>query len=128
MLFRSPSFILQTQERSLYPKLLHLLRPYSSIKSATLLGWHAEGPFIQFAKRGAHAPQFLLSAPNGLKSFDEIYGAENLAVTEDWLMAGEGQDGSVGVRVITAAPEVEGVGNSIEELTRRGIVFSIGHR
>ena len=43
-------------------------------------------------------------------------------------MAGEGQDGSVGVRVITAAPEVEGVGNSIEELTRRGIVFSIGHR
>ncbi|KAM5545115.1 hypothetical protein V8D89_001226 [Ganoderma adspersum] len=116
-----------TQERSLYPKLLHLLRPYSSIKSATLLGWHAEGPFIQFAKRGAHAPQFLLSAPNGLKSFDEIYGAENLAVTEDWLMAGEDQDGSVGVRVITAAPEVEGVGNSIEELTRRGIVFSIGH-
>lgn len=43
-------------------------------------------------------------------------------------MAGEGHDDSVGVRVITAAPEVEGVGSSIEELTRRGIVFSIGHR
>ena len=118
----------QTQERTLYPKILHLLRPYASPNSATLLGWHAEGPFIQFAKRGAHAPQFLLAAQDELKSFEEVYGAENLAVTEDWLMGGEGHDDAVGVRVITAAPEVDGVQNTIEELVRRGIVFSIGHR
>ena len=93
-----------------------------------MLGWHAEGPFIQFAKRGAHAPQFLLAAQDELKSFEEVYGAENLAVTEDWLMGGEGHDDAVGVRVITAAPEVDGVQNTIEELVRRGIVFSIGHR
>ena len=37
-------------------------------------------------------------------------------------------DEHVGVRVITAAPEVDGVMSSIEELTRRGVVFSIGHR
>lgn len=95
--------------------------------SATLLGWHAEGPFIQFAKRGAHEPQFLLSAKEEIKSFEEVYGANNLAVTEDWLMGGETHDESVGVRVITAAPEVDGVMASIEELVRRGVVFSIGH-
>ncbi|EJF57258.1 Metallo-dependent hydrolase [Dichomitus squalens LYAD-421 SS1] len=116
-----------TQERSLYPKILHLLRPYASANSATLLGWHAEGPFIQFAKRGAHAPQFLLAAQDEIRSFEDVYGAENLAVTEDWLMGGEGHDDTVGVRVITAAPEVDGVQSTIEELVRRGIVFSIGH-
>ncbi|KAI0764326.1 Metallo-dependent hydrolase [Trametes elegans] len=115
-----------TQERSLYPKLLHLLRPYSAPNSATLLGWHAEGPFIQFAKRGAHAPQFLVPAKEEIKSFEDVYGKENLAETEDWLMAGDGPD-SVGVRVITAAPEVDGVMATVPELVRRGIVFSIGH-
>ncbi|KAL1945205.1 hypothetical protein VTO73DRAFT_2056 [Trametes versicolor] len=115
-----------TQERSLYPKLLHLLRPYSAPGSATLLGWHAEGPFIQFAKRGAHAPQFLVPAKEEIKSFEDVYGAENLAETEDWLMAGDTED-ALGVRVITAAPEVDGVMSSVEELVRRGVVFSIGH-
>ncbi len=119
--------IAQTQERSLYPKLLHLLRPYSAPGSATLLGWHAEGPFIQFAKRGAHAPQFLVPAKEEIKSFEDVYGAENLAETEDWLMAGDTED-ALGVRVITAAPEVDGVMSSVEELVRRGVVFSIGHR
>ena len=108
----------QTQERTLYPKILHLLRPYASPNSATLLGWHAEGPFIQFAKRGAHEPQFLLAAKEDIKSFEEVYGADNLAVNEDWLMGDE----HVGVRVITAAPEVDGVMTSIDELTRRGVV------
>jgi N-acetylglucosamine-6-phosphate deacetylase len=123
--------ILQTQEKSLYPKLLSLLRPYSSPSSANILGWHAEGPYLQLAKRGAHAPPFLLTAPNGYKSFEQLYGAENLADAEDWLMnqgtsTGEGEE--IGVRIITAAPEVEGVMDSISELTKRGVVFSIGHR
>ncbi|KAI8978188.1 Metallo-dependent hydrolase [Trametes punicea] len=116
-----------TQERSLYPKILQLLRPYSAPNSATLLGWHAEGPFIQFAKRGAHAPQFLVPAKEELKSFEDVYGKENLADAEDWLMAGDASSDALGVRVITAAPEVDGVMASVEELARRGIVFSIGH-
>ncbi|KAL1672244.1 Metallo-dependent hydrolase [Schizophyllum commune] len=115
-----------TQEKTLYPKLLKLLRPYSSPNSATLLGWHAEGPFIQYAKRGAHAPSFLQPAPNGLESFKEVYGAENLADAEDWLMTGDHERG-LGVRVITAAPEVEGVMSTITPLSKSGVVFSIGH-
>ena len=118
----------QTQEKSLYPTLLELLRPYASPNSATMLGWHAEGPFIQMAKRGAHAPEFLLKADSGLATVEDVYGAENLAVQEDWLMACEDQSDSVGVRIITAAPEIEGVMPSIPELVKRGIVYSIGHR
>ena len=77
------------------------------------------------AKRGAHYPGFLISAKNNFASFEEVYGAANLADQEDWLMA-EGDD--VGVRIITAAPEIEGVMPSIPELVKRGIVYSIGHR
>ncbi|KAI0821138.1 Metallo-dependent hydrolase [Irpex lacteus] len=116
-----------TQEKSLYPTLLNLLRPYSSSTSATMLGWHAEGPFIQMAKRGAHAPQFLLKADEGFTSFEQVYGSENLAVQEDWLMACEPQSDSVGIRIITAAPEIAGVREAMEEATKRGVIFSIGH-
>jgi N-acetylglucosamine-6-phosphate deacetylase len=106
------------------------LRPYSPPSAANILGWHAEGPYLQLAKRGAHAPPFLLTAPEGYKSFEKLYGADNLAVAEDWLMNQgllNNEDG-VGVRMMTAAPEVEGVMESISELTKRGVVFSIGHR
>ncbi|KAG6828255.1 hypothetical protein H0H92_008643 [Tricholoma furcatifolium] len=114
-----------TQDKTLYPKLLSLLQPFSTPKSATLLGWHAEGPFINYAKRGAHSPPFLLPAPEGTKTFEDIYGEKNLADNEDWLMAIGSEN--AGVRMITAAPEVEGVMNAIGELSKRGIVFSIGH-
>ncbi|GAW00568.1 carbohydrate esterase family 9 protein [Lentinula edodes] len=113
-----------TQERSVYPKILRLLRPFATVTSATVLGWHAEGPFIDMAKRGAHAPSFLVSAPEGIKSFEELYGAENLADSEDWLMSTGSESG---VRIITAAPEVPGVMGTVEELTKRGVIFSIGH-
>ncbi|KZT03990.1 carbohydrate esterase family 9 protein [Laetiporus sulphureus 93-53] len=115
-----------TQERSLYPKILHLLRPFCLPHSATLLGWHAEGPFIQLAKRGAHAPQFLVPAHERFASFEAVYGAQNLADQEDWLMSEDGNAG-LGVRIITAAPEIDGVMPSIEEVVKRGVVFSIGH-
>jgi N-acetylglucosamine-6-phosphate deacetylase len=103
-----------------------LLKPFWTPTSATLLGFHAEGPFLNVIKRGAHASPFLLSAPQGTATFEDVYGAENLVDKEDWLMASEGQ--AVGVRMITAAPEIDGVMNAIIELTKRGVVFSIGHR
>lgn len=90
-----------------------------------MLGWHAEGPFLDYAKRGAHAPPFLLKAPEGFKSFETVYGAENLVDAEDWLMS-DGQ--TLGVRMITAAPEIDGVMQTLEILSKRGIVFSMGHR
>lgn len=36
--------------------------------------------------------------------------------------------GGVGVRMITVAPEIQGIMSSIPELSKRGIVVSIGHR
>ncbi|PSR77942.1 hypothetical protein PHLCEN_2v7642 [Hermanssonia centrifuga] len=117
----------QTQEKTLYPTLLNLLRPYTSSNSANMLGWHAEGPFIQMAKRGAHAPHFLLRADEGFESLEKVYGADNLAVQEDWLMACDGQPDSLGVRIVTAAPEIAGVRPAMEEAVKRGVVFSIGH-
>jgi N-acetylglucosamine-6-phosphate deacetylase len=105
--------------------LISLLRPRANPKGATLLGWHAEGPFIQVAKRGAHAPLLIRSSPKGFASFEEMYGAENLAFNEDWL---SDQDAPLGVRIITAAPEIAGVLDAVHELNQRGIVFSIGHR
>ncbi|KAJ6589876.1 carbohydrate esterase family 9 protein [Mycena vulgaris] len=113
-----------TQQKSLYPKILDLLRPFSTPTSASLLGWHAEGPFIDMAKRGAHAPPFLLSAPDGFQSFESAYGALNLVDSEDWLMSADGQ---CGVRIVTGAPEIKGVMGALNELSKRGIVFSIGH-
>jgi len=114
----------QTQEQSLYPRILSLLKPYSSSNSASLLGWHAEGPFLASAKRGAHAPPFLKDAPEGFASVEALYGPGNLAYKEDWLMGGS----EAGVRIITAAPEVQGIMESVAELNKRGVVFSIGHR
>ncbi|KAF8342708.1 Metallo-dependent hydrolase [Cantharellus anzutake] len=104
-----------TQKRALYPKLLPLLSQRSFPGAATLLGWHSEGPFLQLAKRGAHAEPLLATAPDGIRSFEDVYGAENLA------------KGVEGVRMITAAPELDGVMNSISELSERGVIFSIGH-
>ncbi|KAK2463119.1 hypothetical protein APHAL10511_004774 [Amanita phalloides] len=114
-----------TQDKPLYPKLLQLLRPFSTPTSATFLGWHAEGPFLNVAKRGAHAPPYLLSAPEGIKSFEDVYGVDNLVDIEDWNMSCKSQ--VRGVRIITAAPEIEGVMAAIPELAERGIVCAIGH-
>ncbi|KIJ66046.1 carbohydrate esterase family 9 protein [Hydnomerulius pinastri MD-312] len=116
-----------TQEKSLYPKLLHLLRPWSPPGAAHLLGWHAEGPFLQLAKRGAHSPPLIIPASEGYKSFESIYRPENLADAEDWLMQGDTDQGTVGVRMITAAPEVEGVMEAIAAASKKGICFNIGH-
>ncbi|KAH9955018.1 hypothetical protein BC827DRAFT_1142175 [Russula dissimulans] len=113
-----------SQEKSLYPILLSLLRPCANSNGATLLGWHAEGPFLQVAKRGAHAPLLIQSPSEGFASFEETYGVENLATKEDWLMdSGD----PLGVRIITAAPEIDGVLDAVRDLNQRGIVFSIGH-
>jgi hypothetical protein len=52
----------------------------------------------------------------GVASFESVYGGP--ALREDLP----------GVRMVTAAPELEGVIPAIGELTRRGVICSIGHR
>ncbi|KAF7976438.1 hypothetical protein HWV62_6869 [Athelia sp. TMB] len=116
-----------TQSAELYPTLLRLLRPHTYPTGAHLLGWHAEGPFLQPSKRGAHTPALLRAAPDGWDSIEAVYGAANLAEQEDWLMQNADGGAGVGVRVVTGAPELEGVGASVGELARRGVVFSLGH-
>ncbi|KAH7107077.1 Metallo-dependent hydrolase [Auriculariales sp. MPI-PUGE-AT-0066] len=108
-----------TQDRTLYPKLLSLLAPMHAPNGAELLGWHAEGPFLQDAKRGAHDANLLLEAPQGIKTLEEVYGPENLASGF--------ANGQPGIKCITAAPEIEGVLDSIPDLTERGVVYAIGH-
>jgi N-acetylglucosamine-6-phosphate deacetylase len=118
---RSP--LVQTQEASLYPRILPLLKPRTFAKGANLLGWHCEGPFLQPAKRGAHECSLILPAPEGVQSFENVYGADALADSEDWFP----DETIAGVRIITAAPEVPGVLPAVKELTARGVVLSIGH-
>lgn len=109
----------------MYPKILSFLRPFQTETSAAFLGWHAEGPFIEHSKRGVHADSFLLDAPDGMKTFEDVYGGDNLVHQEDWLM---GNEQVAAVRIITAAPETTGVMDAMKNLSRRGIIFSIGHR
>jgi len=104
-----------TQRRELYPKLLTLLSPRTPPQGAHLLGWHAEGPFLQPAKRGAHTQSLLLSAPKGIETLEDVYGSAALGKHVG------------GVRIITAAPELEGIIGSVAPLSERGVVFSIGH-
>jgi N-acetylglucosamine-6-phosphate deacetylase len=54
-----------------------------------------------------------------------MYGEKNLADQEDWLMSDVSD--TTGVRIITAAPEVLGVLIATRELSKRGVVYSIGH-
>lgn len=49
-----------------------------------------------------------------ISTFEQVYGAEGLD--------------QEGIKLITLAPDVEGVMDCVEELTRRGVTVSIGHR
>lgn len=80
------------------------------------------------SKRGAHSPPLIIPASEGFNTFESIYSPENLAEVEEWLAAVENDYNNVGVRIITAAPEVDGVMEAITELSKRGICFNIGHR
>jgi len=66
-----------------------------------------------------------LAAGDGIKTFEEVYGVDNLAHQEDWIM---GNEQTAAVRIITTAPEIPGVMDAIEKLQSRGITVSIGHR
>lgn len=72
------------------------------------LGIHLEGPWISGHALGAQ-PR------DGARPFDPREGA-------DLLDRGEGA-----VRMVTLAPELEGAGDLIDELGRRGIIAALGH-
>lgn len=117
----------QTQEKSLYPTLLELLSPRSAPLCANLLGWHAEGPFLQMAKRGAHDPNYIISSPEGVSSFEDVYGASSLSPKSSSMTSVSSEEKEYGVRIITLAPELPNVIDSISVLRERGLTISIGH-
>ena len=75
-------------------------------RGAIPLGLHAEGPFLNPKRKGAHNANYL-RLPT--------------------LEAVEGWSPRTGVRLVTMAPELPGALDVIKALTARGIVVSVGH-
>lgn len=74
-----------------------------------LLGWHLEGPFISAKKKGAHPEQHIISESEGIETMHDVFGS-----LDD-------------VKIITLAPEIPNVLQSIPHLVDKGIVVSVGH-
>lgn len=89
-------------------------RPGDVEKGAEILGAHCEGPFISTEKKGAHDQTVIQDAKNGIASLDMAYGPEL-------------KNGGETVRIMTVAPELEGMLDTIPELIKRNITVSIGH-
>jgi N-acetylglucosamine-6-phosphate deacetylase len=80
----------------------------SMTDGARVLGVHVEGPFISAARRGAHNPAFIIDpAP---------------AAVSELVAGGHGL-----LRLLTLAPELPGALAAIGELTRAGVLVSVGH-
>ena len=76
--------------------------------STKVVGVHLEGPFIDFGKKGAQNPDYILK-PN-VAAFDKVYDA------------GEGL-----VKMISLAPEVDGMCDFIKHVASKGVTVSAGH-
>jgi N-acetylglucosamine-6-phosphate deacetylase len=76
--------------------------------AAVPIGIHLEGPWINPAASGAHAPR-------GVRCFHPAEGEEVLA-----RAAGT-------VRMVTLAPELPGAPELLDRLARRGVVAALGH-
>jgi N-acetylglucosamine-6-phosphate deacetylase len=78
----------------------------TGFRGAAPLGVHAEGPFLNPKKKGAHNQQYLRPPDTG-------------AVT--------GWSPGTGMRLVTIAPELPGALEVIKALSDRGVVVSTGH-
>lgn len=112
----SPKPIVQRLKRA-FVQALPFLAPSGQARNpddgAESLGAHCEGPFLSPTKNGIHNTEVLQDVPDGFADFERCYGKENLE-------AGV-------IRIVTAAPEVGHTASAIASITRRNIVFSIGH-
>jgi N-acetylglucosamine-6-phosphate deacetylase len=103
----SPTLI--SASRSSIINVLNLLRPYvgNTTLGIRIIGAHVEGPFISPDQVGAHNPIYIRKP-----STEEI---DNLLACSDTI------------KILTAAPEIEGVFDLSEKLSRKGTIISIGH-
>ena len=86
------------------------MKPRDLEDSASLLGAHAEGPYLHPSKKGAHNAS-LFAEPSTPAS--DVYGtsASNNAV----------------LKLVTLAPELPSSSTLIHDLTSKGIKVSLGH-
>ncbi len=82
--------------------------PTNQIKTASIIGVHLEGPFLNPHKRGAHPSEFLL--PLTIENVKLVLG-----------------DCAEIVKIITLAPELDSTGEVISYLQSLGITVSLGH-
>jgi N-acetylglucosamine-6-phosphate deacetylase len=75
---------------------------------AKVLGMHVEGPFISPRRKGAHEEEWIIDPT------PEAVG--------ELIAAGSGQ-----LRLVTLAPERPGATAAISQLTRAGVLVSVGH-
>lgn len=75
---------------------------------ARVLGVHVEGPFISPDRRGAHNREWIIPA--------------SPEAVNDLISAGAGL-----LRLITMAPERDGVLAAVERFTQAGVLVSVGH-
>lgn len=90
---------------------MEAVKKYRSLNLSTgarIEGVHLEGPFISPAYKGAQPEQFI--AKPDTEVFDRYDEASGNAV-----------------KIVTLAPEIEGMTDFIRHLKKRGIVASIGH-
>ena len=77
-------------------------------RTAKILGIHLEGPFLHPEKRGAHPQQHLL--PLNLDTLQQVLG-----------------DYTEIIKIVTLAPELDPIGETIKYLRDRQIIVSLGH-
>eukprot|EP00794_Sanderia_malayensis_P007315 gene7312-8133_t len=77
---------------------------------AEILGAHVEGPFINPLKKGAHNEKYIKNSLNaGSNSVIDIYGSLD------------------NISMVTIAPEIEGILETIPHFLKHNVVVSIGH-
>ncbi|KAI9151736.1 N-acetylglucosamine-6-phosphate deacetylase [Paramyrothecium foliicola] len=111
-----------SQKPELYQKALPFLGPSGHLQvaedGAESLGAHCEGPFLSPTKNGVHDVDVLREAYS-FADIEDCYGSFNINA--------ESRTEAIPIKMITAAPERGQMNKLIPELTRRGIIYSIGH-
>lgn len=109
---------LTSQPPEVYQKALPYLGPSGLARDASYgsesLGAHCEGPFLNPTKNGIHDVRVLREPRHAISDLANCYGSNNL-------------QGPSPIKLVTLAPELPGALSSIQDLTDRGIVVSIGH-
>ncbi len=80
----------------------------SATTTAKILGVHLEGPFLNYEKRGAHPPEYLLELT--INNIEKVIGKYQSII-----------------KIITLAPELNLTGETISYLKSQGIIISLGH-